>query len=196
MQAKGGPPIPRLRYTFEQLANVRRFHGCTMSSDCKQAAIIADLDGQMNLWLVPAAGGFPVQLTFFKDQTVRDVQWAPVANQIAFQADSQGNELHQLYLLDKDGKAAATLGVSPDGVPWVFLFDKDQKAGAILDVSADGTVNLRLNDKDGKPRDAITVLIKENPPENVGVGREPLTETYQENPIALGRQRWRRIVSC
>ncbi len=123
MQAKGGPPIPRLRYTFEQLANVRRFHGCTMSSDCKQAAIIADLDGQMNLWLVPAAGGFPVQLTFFKDQTVRDVQWSPVANQIAFQADSQGNELYQLYLLDKDGKTRAELGVLPDGTPRLFLLD-------------------------------------------------------------------------
>jgi len=46
------------------------------------------------------------------------------------------------------------------------------------------------------PCDAITALIEENPPENVGVGGEPLTETYQENPIALGRQRWRRIVSC
>jgi len=44
--------------------------------------------------------------------------------------------------------------------------------------------------------EATSDIYEQNLPEDVGVGGEPLTETYQENPIALGRQRWRRIVSC
>jgi len=109
MKPNSAPQLRRLRYTFEQLANVRRFYGCTISPDCKQVALIADLDGQMNLWAMPASGGFPVQLTFFKDQTVREAKWSPLSNQIAFNADKQGNELHQLYLLDLDGGARPRL---------------------------------------------------------------------------------------
>jgi dipeptidyl aminopeptidase/acylaminoacyl peptidase len=95
--------IPKMKYTFDQLARVRRMWGYDFSPDGKRMALVTDLDGQLNLWLIPTTGGFPVQFTFFKDQTVRNVKWSPVSNQIAFGADEKGNELEQVYLLDLDG---------------------------------------------------------------------------------------------
>jgi len=92
----------KLKYTFDQLASVRRMWGYDFSPDGKRMALVTDLDGQLNLWHLPTTAGFPVQLTFFKDQAVRNVKWSPVSNQIAFTADNKGNELEQIYLLDLD----------------------------------------------------------------------------------------------
>ncbi|MCK4385488.1 MAG: S9 family peptidase [candidate division Zixibacteria bacterium] len=94
--------IPKIKYTFDQLASVRRMWGYDFSPDGKRMALVTDLDGQFNLWHLPTTGGFPVQLTFFKDQAVRNVKWSPVSNQIAFTVDEKGNELEQIYLLDLD----------------------------------------------------------------------------------------------
>jgi len=95
--------IHKLKYTFDQLASVRRMWGYDFSPDGKRMALVTDLDGQLNLWHLPSTGGFPVQLTFFRDQAVRNVKWSPVSNQIAFTADEKGNELEQIYLLDLNG---------------------------------------------------------------------------------------------
>ena len=95
--------IPKMKYTFDQLASVRRMWGYDFSPDGKRMALVTDLDGQLNLWHLPIVGGFPVQLTFFKDQAVRTIKWSPVSNQIAFTADEKGNELEQIYVLDLDG---------------------------------------------------------------------------------------------
>ncbi|MFX0163200.1 MAG: S9 family peptidase [Candidatus Hodarchaeota archaeon] len=150
MSHKNKAKLPKLRYTFEQLANVRwlggsfRPDGCTFSPDSKQMIIVIDLDGQRNLWLMPTMGGFPVQLTFFKDRTVRRVKWSPVSNQIAFTADHKGNELEQLYLLDLDAEARPRLLIdnpekrymlsqwSPDGK--FLYFATDDRNPRALDV--------------------------------------------------------------
>ena len=95
--------IPKLKYTFDQLASARRMWGYDFSPDGKRMALVTDLDGKLNLWHLPTMGGFPVQLTFFKDQAVRNVKWSPVSNRIAFGADEKGNELEQIYVLDLDG---------------------------------------------------------------------------------------------
>lgn len=94
--------VSKLKYTFDQLARVRRMWGYDFSPDGKRMALVTDLDGQLNLWHLPTTGGFPVQLTFFKDQAVRNVKWSPVSNQIAFGADDKGNELEQIHILDPD----------------------------------------------------------------------------------------------
>ncbi len=151
MSNKNKAKLPKLRYTFEQLANVRliggsyREDGCTFSPDGKQIVIVIDLDGQRNLWLMPTTGGFPVQLTFFKDQTVRRVKWSPFSNQIAFTADEKGNEFEQLYLLDLDKEARPRLLIdnpekrymlshwSPDGK--FLYYATDDRYPRALDVA-------------------------------------------------------------
>ena len=174
---KSKAKLPKLRYTFEQLANVRwlggcfRPDGCTFSPDSKQMIIVIDLDGQRNLWLMPTMGGFPVQLTFFKDKTVRRVKWSPVSNQIAFTADQKGNELEQLYLLYLDEEARPQLLIdnpekrymlshwSPDGK---FLYyatdDRNPRAldAARIEVIVNKKERLTEEDKILEPRTFVS----------------------------------------
>jgi len=136
--------IPKIKYTFDQLASVRRMWGYDFSPDGKRMALVTDLDGQLNLWHLPTTRGFPVQLTFFKDQAVRNVKWSPISNQIAFTADEKGNELEQIYLLDLDGGGQPRLLTdnpkkrfylsdwSPDGK--FIYYNTDDRNPAALDV--------------------------------------------------------------
>ncbi len=136
--------ITEMKYTFDQLARVRRMWGYDFSPDGKRMALVTDLDGQLNLWHLPTTGGFPVQLTFFKDQAVRNVKWSPVSNQIAFTADHKGNELEQIYLLDLDRGGRPRLltdnpkkryylsAWSPDGK--YLYYNTDDRNPAAMDV--------------------------------------------------------------
>ena len=59
------------------------------------------MSGQFNLWRVPVDGGWPDQLTAFTEQTVRQVAVSPRDGTIVVGADRDGDEFHQLYLLDR-----------------------------------------------------------------------------------------------
>jgi hypothetical protein len=50
MKSVKGKKIPKLKYTFDQLASVRRMWGYDFSPDGKRMALVTDLDGQLNLW--------------------------------------------------------------------------------------------------------------------------------------------------
>jgi dipeptidyl aminopeptidase/acylaminoacyl peptidase len=60
------------------------------------------MSGQFNLWRVPIEGGWPDQLTAFVNETVRGMGISPADGTILFCADRDGDEFHQLYLLDGD----------------------------------------------------------------------------------------------
>src|SRR5919198_4960196 len=63
----------------------------------------APLSGQFNLWRVPVEGGWPDQLTAFTDETVRFIGVSPTDGRVVIGADHDGDEFHQLYVLDPDG---------------------------------------------------------------------------------------------
>lgn len=111
-------------FTFAQYAATRRITGFEPSLDGNTIYYVADTDGQLNLWQVPAAGGDPVQRTAFVAESVRDLVVSE--SQIAFVADITGNEMRQVYLVPVAGgeprrltnqpKVQHTLGAfSPDG---------------------------------------------------------------------------------
>jgi dipeptidyl aminopeptidase/acylaminoacyl peptidase len=58
------------------------------------------MSGQFNLWRVPVEGGWPDQLTAFTEQTVRQVAVSPLDDTMVVGADHDGDEFHQLYVLD------------------------------------------------------------------------------------------------
>jgi dipeptidyl aminopeptidase/acylaminoacyl peptidase len=88
---------------FEQFMAVRRFSGgLAFSNDGAYVYFISNISGQFNLWRVPAEGGWPDQLTAFTDDTVRFISVSPADGTIAIGADHDGNEFHQIYLLDPD----------------------------------------------------------------------------------------------
>jgi dipeptidyl aminopeptidase/acylaminoacyl peptidase len=89
---------------FEQFFAVRRFSSAlAFVTDGSGLLFASNLSGQFNLWRVPVEGGWPDQLTAFTDETVRGVGVSPVDGRIVLCADRDGDEFHQLYLLDPDG---------------------------------------------------------------------------------------------
>jgi dipeptidyl aminopeptidase/acylaminoacyl peptidase len=88
---------------FEQFFAIRRFSSpLAFSIDGAYLFFASNISGQFNLWRVPVEGGWPDQLTAFVDETVRAMGVSPADGRILFCADRDGDEFHQLYLLDGD----------------------------------------------------------------------------------------------
>jgi dipeptidyl aminopeptidase/acylaminoacyl peptidase len=89
---------------FEQFMAYRRFSaGLAFSPDAEHVYFVSNMSGQFNLWRVSVEGGWPHQLTAFVDDTVRTIGVSPRDGTIAFCADHDGDEFHQIYLLDPNG---------------------------------------------------------------------------------------------
>lgn len=88
---------------FEQFFAVRRFSGAfAFTTDDAALLLASNISGQFNLWRVPVEGGWPDQLTAFTDETVRGIGVSPLDGRVVLCADHDGDEFHQLYLLDPD----------------------------------------------------------------------------------------------
>jgi dipeptidyl aminopeptidase/acylaminoacyl peptidase len=87
--------------SFERFIAYRRFGaGLAFTRDGAHVLFVSNMSGQFNLWRVPVDGGWPDQLTAFTEQTVRQVAVSPRDGTIVVGADRDGDEFHQLYLLD------------------------------------------------------------------------------------------------
>ncbi|MBI1799257.1 MAG: S9 family peptidase [Candidatus Eisenbacteria bacterium] len=92
-------PRPELqRYTIEQLFAARTNGGADWSPDGARVVFATNISGRANLWLVPAAGGWPQQLTV-SDQRQASPAWSPDGRWIAFQSDHDANEQWDLFLV-------------------------------------------------------------------------------------------------
>jgi dipeptidyl aminopeptidase/acylaminoacyl peptidase len=90
--------------TIEKLYMTRQVGRPTWSPDGKSIAFISNLSGRNNLWLVPAEGGWPVQLTV-SDQRQTAPAWSPDGKWIAYQSDYDGDEQWDIFLVSpKTGK--------------------------------------------------------------------------------------------
>ncbi|HEX6662157.1 MAG TPA: hypothetical protein VF025_00650, partial [Gaiellaceae bacterium] len=88
---------------FEQYFAVRRFSSAlSFTADSRALLFASNISGQFNLWRVPVEGGWPTQLTAFTDETVRGIGVSPTDGRVVLCADHDGDEFHQLYLLDPD----------------------------------------------------------------------------------------------
>jgi dipeptidyl aminopeptidase/acylaminoacyl peptidase len=107
-------PQPVRRPTFAQFAAVRRYSPTlSFSPDGGEVAYSTNTSGQFNLWRQPSAGGYPHQLTFYTDETVRQVEWSPDGQTILYTADQHGDEFHQLHVIPARGGVAAQLTNAP-----------------------------------------------------------------------------------
>lgn len=75
----------------------------SISADGAMVAYASDASGQFNVWTQHAAGGPARQLTFYADQSVREVAWAPDSTRLAFTADTHGDAKEQVYVIPADG---------------------------------------------------------------------------------------------
>src|SRR3569833_87911 len=63
-------------FSIEKLYMTRAVGGSTWSPDGKQVAFISNISGRNNVWVVPAEGGWPTQLTI-SDQRQSSPAWSP-----------------------------------------------------------------------------------------------------------------------
>jgi len=90
--------------TIEKLYMTRQVGRPTWSPDGKSIAFVSNMSGRNNLWLVPAEGGWPVQLTV-SDQRQASPAWSPDGKWIAYQSDYDGDEQWDIFLVSpKSGK--------------------------------------------------------------------------------------------
>src|SRR5208283_1651100 len=90
--------------TIENLHMTRQIGPATWSPDGKTIAFISNMSGRNNLWVVPADGGFPTQLTV-SDQRQTSPAWSPDGKWIAYQSDYDGDEQWDIFLVSpKTGK--------------------------------------------------------------------------------------------
>src|SRR5438105_7311145 len=84
--------------SIEKLYMTRAVGGTAWSPDGKTIAFISNISGRNNLWLVPAEGGWPTQLTI-SDQRQSSPAWSPDGKWIAYQSDYDGDEQWDIFLV-------------------------------------------------------------------------------------------------
>src|SRR2546422_2479284 len=84
--------------SIERLYMTRAIGGTAWSPDGKTIAFISNISGRNNLWLVPAEGGWPVQLAI-SDQRQAAPAWSPGGKWIAYQSDYDGDEQWDIFLV-------------------------------------------------------------------------------------------------
>ncbi len=92
----------------ERLARVGRAYAPTFSPDGKHVALISDLSGLPQVWIVPAAGGWPRAITVGSDP-VGGVTWSPNSDWLALTILPGGGLNAQIYVVRADGSGLRRL---------------------------------------------------------------------------------------
>lgn len=99
--------------SIEKLYMTRIVGGTSWSPDGRTVAFISNISGRNNVWLVPAEGGWPSQLTV-SDQRQIDPAWSPDGRWIAFNSDHDGDEQWDLLIVSPKTGAVVNLTNTPD----------------------------------------------------------------------------------
>lgn len=84
--------------SLERLYMTRQIGDTAWSPDGKMIVFVSNITGRNNLWLLPAEGGWPVQLTV-SEQRQTHPAWSPDGKWIAYQSDYDGDEQWDIFLV-------------------------------------------------------------------------------------------------
>ena len=84
--------------SIEKLYMTRQVGLSDWSPDGKTVVFVSNISGRNNLWLVPAEGGWPTQLTV-SDQRQTAPAWSPDGKWIAYQSDYDGDEQWDIFIV-------------------------------------------------------------------------------------------------
>src|SRR3954469_16350633 len=99
--------------SLDRLYTSRSIGGSTWSPDGSQIAFTTNISGRMNVWLVPAEGGWPNQLTVSSNRQIQP-SWSPDVKWIAFASDFGGNEQWDLFVVSPVTGDVVNLTNTPD----------------------------------------------------------------------------------
>ncbi len=84
--------------SIERLYMTRSVGASSWSPDGKTIAFVSNISGRNNIWLVPAEGGWPTQLTV-SDQRQTSPAWSPDGKWIAYISDYDGDEQWDIFFV-------------------------------------------------------------------------------------------------
>src|SRR6266852_3520160 len=84
--------------SLQRLYMTRLVGDTAWSPDGKSIVFVSNITGRNNLWLVPADGGWPTQLTV-SDQRQTHPTWSPDGRWIAYQSDYEGDEQWEIFFV-------------------------------------------------------------------------------------------------
>jgi len=84
--------------SIEKLYMTRQVGDASWSPDGKTIVFVSNISGRNNLWLVPAEGGWPTQLTV-SDQRQTAPAWSPDGRWIAYMSDYDGDEQWDIFMV-------------------------------------------------------------------------------------------------
>jgi dipeptidyl aminopeptidase/acylaminoacyl peptidase len=94
---------PSKQYTIEQFMNTVAVGGASFSPDEKEILFSSDETGIRNVYAMPVKGGKARALTTSTTDTTSAVAFFPNDTRFLYTRDQGGNELHHLYVREKDG---------------------------------------------------------------------------------------------
>jgi dipeptidyl aminopeptidase/acylaminoacyl peptidase len=99
--------------SIEKIYTTRQIGGSSWSPDGTRVAVITNISGRANVWIVPASGGWPKQLTVSEQRQI-DPVWSPDGNWIAFSSDHGGNEQWDIFLVSPKNGEVINLTNTPE----------------------------------------------------------------------------------
>jgi dipeptidyl aminopeptidase/acylaminoacyl peptidase len=165
-QLSSKPKAAVQRLTIEKLFMTRAIAGSAWSPDGKAIAFVSNISGRLNVWTVPAQGGWPTQLTV-SDQRQFAPAWSPDGKWIAYMSDYDGDEQWDIFIvsvldgstmnLTKTREIAEESPVwSPDGKMLAYMVKPKTSSTYEIDVYDLATRQLR-HMTTGTPKDRVNV---------------------------------------
>ncbi len=117
----------------DSVAALARIGSCrspSFSPDGARVALVSNLGGLPQVWTVPAAGGWPGQVTAL-DDPVGEVRWSPDGAWLAFSLAPGGGMNQQVYLVRPDGRDLRRLSAGGRDNNWLGPWAHDGSALAV-----------------------------------------------------------------
>jgi dipeptidyl aminopeptidase/acylaminoacyl peptidase len=126
------PPPDDLERSVALMAKVGACWSPSFSPDGTRVAFVSNMSGVPQIYMMPAAGGFPEQLTAL-DDAVDEVDWSPTGEFLAFEVAPGGGLNTQVYVIKPDGSGMRRL---TDGGKENNFMDRWSADGKILAISS------------------------------------------------------------
>jgi len=173
--AKGGP------LAVDELFYTRTIAGPSWSPDGREIVFTTNLAGRLNLWKVPADGGWPIQLSQSDDRQ-SSASWSPNGQWIAYEQDYGGGEYYDLFAIPASGGAPSNLTNTKDVSETGPLWSPDGRSIAFsLKLKTFASVNVAVMDW---PSRSVRQLTHEHSEDH---GWQPIVWTRDANYLLANR---------